>query len=235
MGEFWTVLGLGVTTIGLLLTVAAIFLTPWGRRFFASSPSTSRSRAVAPSKDIVAEDKDADLLIGRTLMVAQKHADDLERAAQARAQEIVADAEAVANSVLQSARDEASQILQKSRDEAGAILGAAKQQATAWLTLLANEADRMVLSAYGAFREAQRSVEQTLKSFPSELERRTADWVRGSPDVTQEATVPPSNGSAPVVDPHGIAPMRSFASADGTPLTLGAHATAIPASKNGHG
>jgi vacuolar-type H+-ATPase subunit H len=231
MGEFWTVLGLGVTIIGLLLATAAVLMMPQGREFFAS---VSRSRAVAPSRDIVTEHEDADLLIGRTLIVAQRNADDLERAAQARAQEIVADAEAIANSVLQSAHDEASRLLQQSLDEANVILGSATQQVTTWSTLLATEADRMVRSAYGAFLGAQRSVEQTVKSLPSELDRRMADWAQELHDRTQEATALPSSGPVQVVDSHSTSLMRSFAAADGTPLMIGDHVTVTASSKNGH-
>jgi hypothetical protein len=231
VGGFWTILGLGVTTIGLLLAAAVVLGTPRGREFFAS---ISRSSAVAPSKDIVAEHEDAESLIGRTLIVAQRHADDLEQAAQARAQEIVAEAEAIASSILQSAREGASQILQQSRDDADAILGSAKQQATAWLTLLTTEADRMVLSAYGAFREAQRSVKHAVESLPSKLERRVADWAKDLPDKTQAATVPPSSGQAPVVDRHSTDAVRLFGSTDETPLALGTHVTVTASSKNGH-
>jgi hypothetical protein len=146
-------------------------------------------------------------LIGRTLITAQKNADDLERAAQARANEIVANAEAIANNVLHSARDEAAQILQKTRDETEAVIGAARQKATAWLTVLEAEAEQMVLHAYGAFREAQRSVEQAVKVFPSNLEHRAAQWTNGE----QDSSVPPSIETVLTSPPHTGDLTRSFA------------------------
>ena len=202
MGVPWTVIGLAIVIVGLL-TVLAASLFSRRRGLPASSPGTLGGVAGASVGP-----EDADSLIGRTLLVAQKNADDLERAAQKRADEIVANAEALANNILQSAHTEASQILQRTRDEANAIIGSTKQHTTGWLTLLKTETERMVLSAYTAFREAQRSVEQNVKSFPSELERYVADWAAGLPDERQEASALPANG-APAVDSHAGDLVRS--------------------------
>jgi len=217
MGGLWTVVGLGLVIAGLLMASGAFLYTVWGREFRARASAASQGHAPAAVNSMVpSEQKDtasdhSDLLIGRTLITAQKNADDLERAAQARANEIVANAEAIANNVLQSARDEAAQILQKTRDETEAVVGAARQKATAWLTVLEAEAEQMVLHAYGAFREAQRSVEQAVKVFPSNLEQRAAEWTNGVPHGAQASSVPPSIETVLTSPPHTGDLTRSFA------------------------
>jgi hypothetical protein len=219
MGGLWTIVGLGLVIAGLLMASGAFLYTAWGREFRARASAASQEHAPAAVDSMVpSEHKDtasdhSDLLIGRTLITAQKNADDLERAAQARANEIVANAEAIANNVLQSARDEAARILQKTRDETEAVVGAARQKATAWLTVLEAEAEQMVLHACGVFREAQRSVEQAVKFFPSNLEHRAAEWtngMHGAPD----SSVPPSIGTVLTSPPHTGDLTRSFALTD---------------------
>jgi hypothetical protein len=237
MGGLWTVIGFGLIIAGLLMASGAFLYTVWGREFLARAASQEHAPAAVnsmmPSKHKDSASDHSDLLIGRTLITAQKNADDLERAAQARANEVVADAEAIANNVLQSARDEAAQILQKTRDEAEVVMGAARQKATAWLTVLEAEAEQMVLHAYGAFREAQRSVEQAVKVFPSSLEHHAAEWTRGVPHSAQDSSIPPSIQTVLTSPPDTGDLTRSFALTDLVTGTLDSSSVINPLSGNG--
>ena len=247
MGDTWTMVGFAAVAVGAFIASAAILSTVLGRKVLASSARTSATVSVAQPEraslggtsllskltGTASKHEDADLLIGRTLIVAQRNASEIEQAAQARANEIVANAEAMASNLLQSARDDASQIVQKTRGESDAILASARQQAAAWSALLKTEADRLVFNAYMAFREAQRSVEQDVKALPSELQRRVADWAADPSNGTQETSAPPSSPDAQVMDlTLGLAP--SPASMDGVPVTLNADVAVALPSKNGH-
>ena len=256
---FWSVLGLAVLVVGVLITSAAIFIVLRGHaslvpmlrsrfkqsaaafRVTASSDEETPSRqpaaagadvvsatsAAAPSMDRV------ESLIGRALLAAEKSAEAVMRAAQAKADEIIGNAETIAHDVMQASCSEASEILQKAREEADVIMGATKQQATASLALLQTETDRLVLDAHQAFRQAQRSVEQSVASFSSRLERHAAEHVAGLADGNQDASVPLSNDRRPAIDPHGTDLVRSFALADAEGIMLGAGVAATPPAKNG--
>lgn len=246
MGDTWTMVGFATVAAGAFIASAAILFTLWGRKPLAPASTSATFTAAQPERvflrgtslvsklvGTLPKREDADLLIGRTLIVAQRNAAEIERAAQARADEIVANAEATASNLLQAARDDASLIAQKTRGEADAVLVSAKQRVAAWSALLKSETDRMVLGAYMAFREAQRSVEQDVKALPSELERRVADWTTTQSDGTQEISVPLSGLHAQAMDPT-VALARGLAPADEVPVTLNADIAVATPAKNGH-
>jgi hypothetical protein len=212
---------------------AAIYLTLRGRAFPASSPGASPAvpfapsaeRGIFPSTSVSAlggnamRHEDADSLIGRTLLTAQKSAEEVERTAQVRANATVAEAEAVADNILRSAHDEASGILQNARGEADQIVGTAKEKATAWLTLLQAEADRMVLH---------------IKLVQSGLERWATEWAAGSQDGNPEASPQSERGHTPAIDQRGVDLARSFPSGDGASDARRDGLAVAAATKNGH-
>jgi cell division septum initiation protein DivIVA len=115
-------------------------------------------------------------LFGRTLLTAQKTADDLIGNAQAEAQDILARAEATAAETLRASRKNASEILQKAQQDADVIVESAKQKAAAWLGLLQAEADHLAADAHQAFEDAQRTVEHKIATLTARFERRMAEW-----------------------------------------------------------
>jgi vacuolar-type H+-ATPase subunit H len=130
-------------------------------------PVDRAARAGRPSTD---PQEDPESLIGRTLLAAQRSAEDVLRGAQARADEIIRNAEAIAHELVQASHVEAAATLQKARDEADASVASARQKTAAWLAQLEAETNRVVADAQQAFRQAQQSVEQRVAAFPSRLE-----------------------------------------------------------------
>jgi hypothetical protein len=223
VGGLWTAVGLAFVILGLLIASGAVLFSLWGREGLAAArarwrapagPSSenqaaSGARAARLENGAAAEQEEADLLIGRTLLIAQRNADEIERAAHARAEQIVANAEASAKSLMESARVEASELLHAAREERDRLAATGREKAAAWAALVQVEADRMVLSAYGALRDAQRSIEQTVKAFPAELDRRLADWATSLPSPKDAAAS--VSGGVPADEPHPAGPDRSEA------------------------
>jgi vacuolar-type H+-ATPase subunit H len=120
--------------------------------------------------------REHEALFARTLLTAQKTAEDLVRNAQAEAQDIIARAEAAAAETARVSRKNASEIIQKAQGDADVIVASAKQKATAWLALLQAEADKLAVDAHHAFQGAQRAVEQNVATLAARFERRMAEW-----------------------------------------------------------
>ncbi|HLY21221.1 MAG TPA: hypothetical protein VKT83_02030 [bacterium] len=120
--------------------------------------------------------REHEALFARTLLTAQKTAEDLVRNAQAEAQDIIARAEAAAAENVRVSRKNASEITQKAQGDADVIVASAKQKATAWLALLQAEADKLAVDAHHAFQGAQRAVEQNVATLAARFERRMAEW-----------------------------------------------------------
>jgi vacuolar-type H+-ATPase subunit H len=120
--------------------------------------------------------REHEALFARTLLTAQKTAEDLVRNAQAEAQDIIARAEAAAAENVRVSRKNASEITQKAQGDADVIVASAKQKATAWLALLQVEADKLAADAHHAFQGAQRAVEQNVATLAARFERRMAEW-----------------------------------------------------------
>lgn len=122
------------------------------------------------------DSREQEALFARTLLTAQKTAEDLVRNAQADAQEIIARAEAAAAETARAGRKNAADIVQKAQQDADVIVASAKQKAAAWLALLQAEADKLAAEAHQAFQGAQRTVEQNVASLSARFERRMAEW-----------------------------------------------------------
>jgi cell division septum initiation protein DivIVA len=136
--------------------------------------------------------REQESMIARTLLVAEKTAEDLVRTSRVDAAAVVGQAEAIAGDIVQTACRSASETLQKAQGDAEAVVAAAKEQATAWLGMLLTETDRLVNDAQGRFREAHRSTVASVTSLLSRLELRATDWGAawrdGTPDqVPQRA------------------------------------------------
>lgn len=111
-----------------------------------------------------------ELLIGRTLVTAQKMAEELQRTAQTGAEEILAKAETIANDVVQTGCRNASDIMRKAQQESDDMLRDAKERATALLDLLRREAGQLAADAHETFERARRSVEQDITSATSRID-----------------------------------------------------------------
>jgi len=120
--------------------------------------------------------REQEALFARTLLTAQKTAEDLVRNAEAEAQDIIARAEAAAAETARASRKNASEIIQTAQGDADIIVASAKQKATAWLALLQAEADKLAVDAHQAFQGAQRAVEQNVATLAARFERRMAEW-----------------------------------------------------------
>jgi hypothetical protein len=120
--------------------------------------------------------REHEALFARTLLTAQKTAEDLVRNAQAEAQDIIARAEAAAAETARVSRKNASEVIQTAQGDADVIVASAKQKATAWLALLQAEADKLAVDAHHAFQGAQRAVEQNVATLAARFERRMAEW-----------------------------------------------------------
>jgi vacuolar-type H+-ATPase subunit H len=182
MGGF-DLVGIVVVLAGVAVAVAGVMLTPAKqvvlnalRSRRASADGTAQpaeaempapayvpipaqpavvTQAVAAQTAANGDHREQEALFARTLLTAQKTAEDLVRNAQA----------------------EAEQILAKARRDADLIVQTTDQQAAAWLAQLRAEADRLVADAHQAFLSAQRSVEQSVDLFDSSRPAfRVPDW-----------------------------------------------------------
>jgi len=213
-------LGLDLVAAGLVIALAGIFLTPMrtvvvrgirsrlGRQ--AGSPAAAADAEIQPEPvadtavNVRGGDyREQEALFARTLLTAQKTAEDLVRNAQAEAHEIIARAEAAANETARASRKNASEILQKAQQDADLIVASAKRNATAWLTLVQAEADKLAAEAHQAFQGAQRSVAQNAASLASRLERRMAEW---NAHPWEQRIAPSLNGTAEPAQEHPSVP-----------------------------
>jgi hypothetical protein len=153
------IVGISVVAAGAMLALAGVLLTPArgvvvravaiGRRRNAGAPAPVETQreaaepAAVPAAAAGTDYREHEALFARTLLTAQKTAEDLVRNAQA----------------------EAEQILAKAKRDADLIVRTTDQQAAAWLAQLRAEADTLVADAHQAFLLAQRSVEQDVEAF----------------------------------------------------------------------
>lgn len=143
----------------------------------AARPRSMQAQKAPLPADLQGVDyKEHEALFARTLLTAQKTAEDLVRNAEIEAQAIIARAEAAAAETARAGRKNASDIIQKAQQDADLIVASAKQKATAWLALLQAEADKLAAEAHQAFRGAQHTVEQNVASLAARFERRMAEW-----------------------------------------------------------
>ena len=195
MGGPFDSLGLGLAVAGAVIILAGLFLTPMrdvilGRVSLRPDPPAPQP-ADAPQAEVnpipkpdpaAARDRrgvdyrEQEALFARTLLTAQKTADELVRNAKLEADEILAKAEAAASETARVSRKNATEITQTAQQDADLIVSSAKQKAAAWLSLLQAEADKLTADAHEAFQGAQRSVEQHVASLTSRFERRMAEW-----------------------------------------------------------
>jgi cell division septum initiation protein DivIVA len=194
-------LGIDVVFAGVVIALAGIFLTPMrgvvlratrpggrGQEPAAVSEMQAEPAAAAPAgADPRVDYREREALFARTLLTAQKTAEDLVRNAQAEAQDIIARAEAAAAETARASRKNASEVIQKAQGDADIIVASAKQKATAWLALLQAEADKLAVDAHQAFQGAQRTVEQNVATLAARFERRMAEW-DADPWTQQRAT-----------------------------------------------
>lgn len=111
-----------------------------------------------------------EMLIGRTLVRAQKMAEELQRTAQAEAEEILGKAETIANDIVQTGCRNASETMRKAQQESDAMVQAAKENATELLDLVRRETRRLAVDAHETFQRAHRSVEQDIATAASRLD-----------------------------------------------------------------
>lgn len=144
----------------------------------AAPPRQSGPGAPADAKPVAqgaGGRRDEESLIARTLLTAQKSAEDVVRTARAEAETIVARAETAAGDIVETGRRDASEIVRKARQDADEIVGAARHRTAAWLARLRAEADRLVGETHHTFQQAQRSVEQDVAAVASRLELSVVD------------------------------------------------------------
>ncbi len=235
-------LGLDLVVAGVVIALAGMFLTPMRsvvlhairirRARPATAPQTepesvtaTATSAVSVPGSVMADGghREQEALFARTLLTAQKTADDLVRNAQAEAQTIIRFAETEAEDIVRAGRRNASEILQKSQQDADIIVESAKHKAAAWLAALQAEADKLAVDAHRAFQGAQRSVEQNVASLAARFEHRVAEWEAGS--WKPQRAVPSLDGAAEPPPEHPSSPSDpAFAGRDGagqTPTTAG--------------
>lgn len=218
MGGPFDSLGLGVAVAGVVITLAGMFLTPMRSvvlhaiRFRRAKPGPAAvpqaepesAPAAAISAVPVPNYREQEALFARTLLTAQKTAEDLVRNAQAEAQTIIRIAETEAEDIVRAGRRNASEILQKAQRDADVIVESAKHKAAAWLAALQTEADKLAIDAHRAFQGAQRSVEQNVTSLAARFEHRMAEWEAGA--WKQQRAVPSLNGAAEPTPEHTSSP-----------------------------
>lgn len=142
----------------------------------APAPAPTPKIALGPAEQRTANYREQEALFARTLLTAQKTAEDLVRNAQVEAEEITARAEAAAAETARASRKNAAEIVQKAEQDADLIVASAKKKAAASLALLQVEADKLAAEANQAFQVAQRAVEQNVTTLSARLERRMAEW-----------------------------------------------------------
>lgn len=144
-----------------------------------------------------------EMLIGRTLVTAQKMAEELERTAQADAKEILGKAETIANDIVQTGCRNASDIMRRAQQESDAMVRAAKENATELLDLVRREAGRLAADVHETFDRARRSVEQDIASAASRLDAHIArgDLETSPPDPGRDLPRPEASG-APTPSEH---------------------------------
>lgn len=210
MGGPFDSLGLGLAVAGAVIILAGLFLTPMrdvvlGKASLrpdhpapqpagAPKPESNRVSKVDPTaRDTRGVDhREQEALFARTLLTAQKTAEELVRNATLEAQDILAKAEAAASEATRVSRKNAAEITQTAQEDADLIVASAKQKAAAWLALLQSEADKLTADAHEAFQGAQRSVEQHVASLTGRFERRMAEW--DADPWEQQRTVTGHNG-----------------------------------------
>lgn len=223
MGGPFDSLGLDLVFAGVVIILAGMFLTPMRgivlhairvRRARPAQEQAMAPQAVAEPAPAAAASavpgaantdyREHEALFARTLLTAQKTAEDLVRNAQAEAQTIIRIAETEADDIVRAGRRNASEVLLKAQQDADVIVESAKHKAAAWLAALQAEADKLAIDAHRAFQGAQRSVEQNVASLAARFENRVAEWEAGawkpqravpSLDGTVEPT--PDDASAP--------------------------------------
>jgi len=163
-----------------------------------AAPPAMRMPGAADPRNVDYREHEA--LFARTLLTAQKTAEDLVRNAQAEAQDIIARAEAAAAETARASRKNASEIIQKAQGDADLIVASAKQKATAWLALLQAEADKLAVEAHQAFQGAQRTVEQNVATLAARFERRMAEF-DADPWEQQRAAAALDGGATPSPEP----------------------------------
>ena len=210
MGGPFDSLGLGLAVAGAVIIFAGLFLTPMrdvilGRTSLAADrPAPQPADAPQPEGNRVpksdpaargtrgADYREQEALFARTLLTAQKTADELVRNAKLEAQDLLAKAETAASEATRLSRKNATEITQAAQQDADLIVASAKQKAAAWLALLQAEADKLTADANEAFQGAQRSVEQHVASLTARFERRMAEW--DADPWEQQRAVPGHNG-----------------------------------------
>ena len=140
------------------------------------APAPAPKIALSPGEQRAADYREQEALFARTLLTAQKTAEDLVRNAQLDAEEIAARAEAAAAETARASRKNAAEIVQKAEQDADLIVASAKKKAAASLALLQVEADKLAAEAHQAFQNAQRTVEQNVTSLGARFDRRIAEW-----------------------------------------------------------
>ena len=256
MGSLFDSLGVSIAFAGIVIILAGIFLTPirgvlWRglrrERYqsvaippVATPPARAATAQVSPAPAPAAQAappepspvvREQEALFARTLITAQKTAEDLVRNAQAEAQEIVEQAQASANDIAGAARRNAAEMLQKAEQEAELIIVAANQKAAARLALLQAEIQQLVVDAHQTFQTAQRSVQQNVASLTSRINLNTADGDAEAQngDHAQAAPAPaavPANGAA--ARPQSAGLTWSQASSDDAVASVRGHTGLIP-------
>jgi hypothetical protein len=143
-----------------------------------------RDQAAAAQAKIAAYQAE-DREIARTLLSAQKAADDLVDSARIEAEAVVSAAAADAGAVRQAARKAAAETLRKAQARAEATVRAAEEVAASRLAQLQMEAEWLTEEARRAAGEAERSAEKYVTGLITRLETFVADgqFLAGSRDA----------------------------------------------------
>jgi DivIVA domain-containing protein len=114
----------------------------------------------------------------RTLLLAQRTADEAIAEAQAEAQQLVTSARAEAEQTLSSARSEAEQTVAAARQEADATLAAARQEAEQTLAAARREAESTLGAAQHKASQVDQEVAARIHAATGNLDQRRAQLER---------------------------------------------------------
>lgn len=159
--------------------------------------------AAAPAPDPAVHEQAE--LIQRTLLTAQKTADDLVAQAEARASDLSGDAETRSSQMVEDARQQAAELLTESEREANELLEAARRESSTTRETAASEREQVqrAIAELQAFRHQYGERVRAVISEHLELFERASDLPEVPAEVAaQGAQRPPTTvGSGPSASP----------------------------------
>jgi DivIVA domain-containing protein len=138
-----------------------------------AAPAQARAAEAEPAPRPVASSEGQEAAL-RTLLLAQRTADEAIAEAQAEAQQLVTSARAEAEQTLAAARAEAEQTLNAARSEAEETLAAARREAEQTVTSARREADTTLSTAQQKAASVDQEVAARIQAATGNLDQRRA-------------------------------------------------------------